>query len=318
MTPHQNRMNPFIKRMADDMRLRNYSANTIDFYTFHVDKFCQYFGKPADQLGPEQIREFQLHLVNEKKISWSSFNQAVCGLRFLYNTTLGKDWTVKHIPFGKRPKKLPTVLSDQEACQLLQSLHNPKHHTVLLTCYAAGLRLAEATHLRVADIDGQRQQLNIRQGKGRKARVVPSSPRLLQALRTYWKIDRPTDFLFPGKTPHNPLSSATVQKACKLAVAKARITKPDVTPHTLRHSWATGMLEAGVDLLTISKLMGHSSFVTTMVYLHVRRQHFDRSPSPIDWLPVRQCPQWAEPREKKETDGKKEKRNPNRNPDDRE
>jgi site-specific recombinase XerD len=118
-------------------------------------------------------------------------------------------------------------------------------------------------------------------------------------------LNRPSDFLFPGKTASVPLSSATIQKACKLAVAKAGITKPAVTPHTLRHSWATGMLEAGVDLLTISKLMGHSSFITTMVYLHVRRQHFDRSPSPLDWLPVRQCPQWAEPR-KDQTDNHKE------------
>lgn len=304
MTPYQNRTSPFTVRMIQDMQLRNYSQNTIDAYTFHVDKFCQHFGKPADQLGPEQIREFQLHLVNHKKVSWSSFNQAVCGLRFLYQTTLGKDWAIKHIPFGKKPKKLPTVLSDDEACQLLQCLHNQKHHAVLLTCYAAGLRLSEATHLRISDIDGQRQQLHIRQGKGRKARLVPASPRLLEALRQYWKLNQPQDYLFPGKLPTNPLSSATIQKACKLAVTKAGITKPAVTPHTLRHTWATGMLEAGVDLLTISKLLGHSSFVTTMVYLHVRRQHFDRSPSPLDWLPVRQCPQWAQPQNPKPDDSR--------------
>jgi len=299
MTPYRKRLNPFIQRMAEDMQLRNFSDNTIDAYTYHVDKFCQHFGKPADQLGPDEVRKYQLFLVNEKKISWSSFNQAVCGLRFLYQVTLKKEWAIKHIPFGKRPKKLPTVLSDQEACKLLQCLHNPKHHAVLLTCYAAGLRLSEASHLKVADIDGQRNQLHIREGKGRKDRIVPASPRLLQALREYWKLKRPSDYLFPGKTATVPLSSATIQKACKLAVAKAQITKPDVTPHTLRHSWATGMLEAGVDLLTISKLMGHFSFVTTMVYLHVRRQHLDRAPSPIDWLPVRQCPQWTEPKDDK-------------------
>lgn len=295
MKPYQQRMNPFIQRMAEDMQVRNFASSTIDAYTYHVDKFCQYFGKPADALGPEHIREFQVYLVQEKKASWSSFNQAVCGLRFLYQVTLGKDWVVKHIPFGKRPKKLPTVLSDDEAGRLLECLHNRKHHAVLLTCYAAGLRVSEATHLRVPDIDGRREQLSIRQGKGRKARVIPASPRLLEALRDYWKINRPVDFLFPGRTPDVPLSSTTIQKACKLAVAKAGITKPAVTPHTLRHTWATGMLEAGVDLLTISKLMGHSSFLTTTVYLHVRRQHFDRSPSPLDWLPTRQCPRWTEP-----------------------
>jgi hypothetical protein len=136
-------------------------------------------------------------------------------------------------------------------------------------------------------------QIHITNGKGSKERLVPASPRLLEELREYWKLQRPGNYLFPGKTADVPLSGTTVQKACKAAVAKAGITK-DVTPHTLRHSYATGMLEAGVDLLTISKLLGHSSFVTTTIYLHVRRQHFDRLPSPIDWLPVRQCPQWAE------------------------
>ena len=161
---------------------------------------------------------------------WSSFNQAVCGLRFLYEVTLGKSWAVRHIPFGKRPKKLPTVLSDQEASRLLQCLKHPKHRAVLLTCYAAGLRLAEATHLRVADLDGQRAQIRITNGKGHKerdqpgvpaGRCPPASPRLLQELREYWKLRRPGNYLFPGKTADVPLSATTVQKACKLAVAKA-------------------------------------------------------------------------------------------------
>jgi site-specific recombinase XerD len=165
---------------------------------------------------------------------------------------------------------------------------------VLLTLYAAGLRLAEATHLKLPDIDSQRMQLKINGGKGGKDRYVPISPRLLEELRTYWKISRPSNYLFPGKTPDTPLSGATVQKACKLAAAQARITKR-VTPHTLRHSYATGLLEAGVDLMAISKLLGHSSFLTTMIYLHCRRQHFNAAPSPIDWLPTRQCPRWVDP-----------------------
>jgi len=293
MTPYKKRLNPYIQRMAEDMQLRNLAESTIDAYTYHVDKFCQYFDKPADQLGPEEIRQYQLYLVKEKKASWSSFNQAVCGLRFLYEVTLQRPWEVRHIPFGKRPKKLPVVLSDEEASRLFECLHNPKHRAVLLTCYAAGLRLREATHLRIADLDGTRQQIHITAGKGSKERIVPASPRLLDELREYWKINRPGNYLFPGKTPARPLSSATIQKACKLGIAQAGIKKA-ATPHTMRHSFATSMLEAGVDVLTISKLLGHASFVTTMIYLHVRRQHFDRSPSPIDWLPVRQCPKWAE------------------------
>jgi site-specific recombinase XerD len=165
---------------------------------------------------------------------------------------------------------------------------------VLLTLYAAGLRLAEATHLKLPDIDSQRMQLKVNGGKGGKDRYVPISPRLLEELRTYWKIARPSNYLFPGKTADVPLSGATVQKACKLAAAQARITKT-VTPHTLRHSFATALLEAGVDLMAISKLLGHSSFLTTMIYLHCRRQHFNAAPSPIDWLPVRQCPRWVDP-----------------------
>ncbi len=293
MTPYRKRMNPFIQRMVEDMQLRNLAPATIDAYTYHVDKFCRHFNKMADELGPEEILEFQLYLVHERKVSWSAFNQAVCGLRFLYEITLQRPWEVRHIPFGKRPKKLPVVLSDEEASRLFECLHNPKHRAVLLTCYAAGLRLREATHLRVADIDGQRQQIHVHNSKGAKDRMVPASPRLLAELRAYWVIHRPGNYLFPGKTPDRPLSSATVQKACKLGIALAGIRKA-ATPHTMRHSFATSMLEAGVDVLTISKLLGHSSFVTTMIYLHVRRQHFDRSPSPIDWLPVRQCPKWAE------------------------
>ena len=260
MTPYQKRMNPFIQRMVGDMQLRNLADATIDAYTYHVDKFCQFFGKPADQLGPEEIRQYQLFLVNEKKSSWSSFNQAVCGLRFLYEITLQRPWAVRHIPFGKRPKKLPVVLSNEEASRLLQCIDNPKHRAVILTSYAAGLRLRETTHLRVADIDGNRAQIRICHGKGSKERIVPASPRLLDELREYWKRTRPGNYLFPGKTPDVPLSSATVQKAYKLALAKAGIQKA-ATPHTMRHSWATGMLEAGVDLLTISKLLGHSSFI---------------------------------------------------------
>lgn len=293
MTPYKKRMNKYIRRMSEDMQLRNFADATIDAYTYHADKFCQYFGKTADELGLEEIREYQLYLVNEKKASWSSFNQAVCGLRFLYEVTLKQNWAVRHIPFGKRPKKLPVVLSDQEAVKLLSCVENPKHRAVLMTCYAAGLRLRETTHLQIQHIDGRREQLHIVAGKGSKDRFVPASPRLLEELREYWKLSRPGSFLFPGKTPNTPLSSTTIQKAMKLAVAKAGIKKA-ATPHTLRHSWATSMLEAGVDLLTISKILGHASFVTTMIYLHVRRQHFDRTPSPIDWLPVRQCPKWAE------------------------
>lgn len=289
-TPHQKRvLSPIAQRMAGDMLVRNLAQRTIDCYTYHVERFSKHFGRPLDQLGPEEIRQFQLHLIEVRKASWSAFNQAVCGLRFLYHVTLPRPWVVQQIPFGKRPKKLPAVLGAEEVSRLLACVPVLKQRTVLLTQYAAGLRLSEATHLQVTDIDSVRMQLKVRHGKGDKQRLVPLSPRLLTELRAYWRQARPATFLFSGKTPDVPLANDTVQKACKLAAALARIPK-HVTPHTLRHSYATGLLEAGVDLLTISRLLGHRSFLTTMVYLHVRQPHLESAPSPLDWLPVRQCP----------------------------
>ena len=294
MTPYQKRtLSPLTQRMVGDMRIRNLAQRTIDNYTYHVERFAQHFGKPLDQLGPEEIRRYQLHLLDVQKASWSSFNQAVCSLRFLYHITLPRPWVVQQIPFGKRPKKLPAVLGVEEVSRLLACVPDLKRRTLLTTLYAAGLRLSEATHLQIADIDSSRMQLNIRQGKGSKQRLVPLSPRMLQTLREYWKQTRPSTYLFPGKTPDVPLANSPVQKACRVAAALARIPK-HVTPHTLRHSYATGLLEAGVDLLTIGRLLGHKRFTTTLIYLHVRRPHLESAPSPLDWLPVRQCPRWVD------------------------
>ncbi|MCL4131534.1 UNVERIFIED_CONTAM: hypothetical protein GTU68_024636, partial [Idotea baltica] len=197
------------------------------------------------------------------------------------------------LPFGKKPKTLPEVLSRDEVSNLLSCITNIKHRAFLLTLYSAGLRLNEASHLKITDIDSQRMQLKVACGKGAKERRVPLSPRLLKELREYWKEVRSPKWLFPGKTFDVPLAPTTIQKTCKAAVRKSGILK-NVTPHTLRHSYATGLLEAGVDLLTISRLLGHKSFSTTMVYLDVRQNHLGTAPSPIDWLPVRQLPQWLQ------------------------
>lgn len=294
MTPYTKRVYAATKRMAEDMLIRNMAITTIDSYTYHVDRIAIYFGIPPEDLTPDHIRTFQLWMIQEKKCSWSAFNQAVCGLRFLYTFTLPREWVVQMIPFGNRPKKLPVVLGQAEVHRLIECVTVPKHRAVLLTLYAAGLRLSEATNLKLPDIDSERMQLRIIQAKGHKDRYVPLSPRLLSELRAYWKHDRPKNYIFPGKTNDVPLSGATIQRTCKMAAAQAHIMKL-VTPHTLRHSFATGLLEAGVDLMAISKLLGHSSFTTTMIYLHCRREHLDSTPSPIDWLPARQCPKWIDP-----------------------
>lgn len=293
MKPYQQRLCPVIERMVGDMKIRHKAQATIDAYTYHVQRFARFLGKPLEQATPDDVRDFQLHLIEDLKVGWSSFNQAVCGLRFLYTYTHRVAWPVNMVPFGKRPRRLPTVLSSEEVEALLQCTSNLKHRTFLMTLYAAGLRLGEAAELRIADIDSRRMQLNIACGKGSRQRLVPLSPRLLAALRQYWKACRPSDRLFPGKQPDRPYAGTSIQKAIKVSAKKAKINKP-VTPHVLRHSYATGLLEAGVDLLTISRLLGHASFTTTMVYLHVRRQHLGSTPSPLDWLPVRQLPGWQQ------------------------
>jgi len=294
MTPWKRRATPLIRRMAEDMLLRNLSERTIDSYTYHVGRFAEFLNKSIEQTTPEDVRSFQLHLVEHKKVGWSSFNQAVCGLRFLFSTTLPREWPVTMIPFGKRPNTLPEVLSAAEVEQLLSCVCSQKHRTVLLTLYAAGLRLSEATSLTIPDIDSSRMLLKVRCGKGRKDRLVPFSPRLLEAWRDYWRTYRPPTYLFPGKSAERPLSGTTIQKVCKQAAFRAGLRK-HITPHTLRHSHATGLLEAGVDLLTIGRLLGHRSFSSTLVYLHVRRPHLESTPSPIDWLPVQQLPGWEAP-----------------------
>ena len=295
MTPHQKHTSPVCKRLAEDMKIRNMATNTIDAYTYHVDKFERFLGsKKIIDATPEDVRRFQLHLIKVRKVGFSSFNQAVCGLRLLFSVTLPRRWPVTMIPFGKRAKRLPTVLSDQEVADLLKCTPNLKHRTFFITLYAAGLRLSEAANLKATDIDSQRMQINIQSGKGKKQRLVPLSPRLLAALREYWKAYRPPQLLFPGNRPDKPYAGTSIQKTIKKSARRAGIKK-NVTPHTLRHSYATGLLEAGVDILTIQALLGHASFSTTMVYLHVRRNHLLRSPSPLDWLPTRQLPKWEDP-----------------------
>jgi integrase/recombinase XerD len=294
MTPFEKRRSPFTKRMIEEMQIRGLANSTIDSYSYHVDRFASFIGKRPENASQEEIRNFQLWMKNELKCSWSQFNQAVSALRWFFTYVYKRDWSVRMIPFGHVPKKLPNVLSYDEVCRLLECVTHPKHHAALATMYAAGLRVRETTHLMIHDIDSSRMMIKIVQGKGGKDRYVPLSPKLLETLRAYYKIEKSKLYLFPGKTRDVPLHPAVLQDVCKMAAAQAKINKR-VTPHTLRHSYATGLLEAGVDLMAISKLLGHRNFTTTMIYLHCRIQHLESTPSPYDWLPVRQCPKWIDP-----------------------
>jgi integrase/recombinase XerD len=272
------------ERMAEDLRIRNYSPRTVECYVSMMARFAREFGKPPGQLGPAEIRAFQVRLI-ESKASWTQFNQAVCALRFFYRVTLPRDFAVEHIPFAKTKKKLPTVLSVDEVRRLLGAVTNIKHRAVLSLIYATGARLSEATHLQVGDIDGARMTVHIRCGKGGKPRMVPMSAALRELLRAYWLVERPCGYLFPGVTPDRPLHDNSVQKVCARARLRARIDKP-ASVHTLRHSYATHLLELGVDLRTIQKLLGHSSLSTTAIYVHVTGRLLDAANKAIDLLAI--------------------------------
>jgi site-specific recombinase XerD len=272
------------QRMIDDLKVRNRSSRTIQSYIAHVAKFARYFGRSPELLGPEEIRQFQVYLVEQRRVSWSNFNQAVCALRFLYRHTLGRDWVVAHIPFPRQPKKLPVVLSQAEVIRFLDAIRTIKFRAILMTVYAAGLRLSEVTHLRVSDIDSQRMVIRVRQGKGQKDRYVMLSARLLEVLRLYWRAERPADFLFPSrKDQQQPLNKEVVQRACRQAGLDSGISKP-VTVRMLRHCFATHLLETGTDIRVIQTLLGHSSVSTTQIYTHVSAKTVRATESPLELL----------------------------------
>ena len=272
------------ERRVEDMRVRNLAANIQRAYLQHVARFAKYFGRSPTLLGPEEIRSYQIHLIEIEQRSRSTLVVATAALRFLYIVTLKRDWSIDEIPMSKVPLKLPQVLSADEIIRLLESIRSIKHRTVLMVAYAAGLRISEATHLRVRDIDSQRMVLRVEQGKGNTDRYVMLSPRLLEFLRTYWRIGRPQYWLFPGSPPDKPIDPNTVRQACHAARRRAGITKP-VTPHTLRHAFATHLLESGTDVRTIQLLLGHRSLATTSRYLKVATSTVCATASPFDRLP---------------------------------
>jgi site-specific recombinase XerD len=250
-----------------------------------IANFAQHFRAAPDRLGPEHIREYQLFLVQRKKASWAVFNQAVCALRFFYHHTLHRNWMIEHIPYPRHEQKLPLVLSPAEVAAVFEATGNLKHRTILMTIYAAGLRVSELTNLQVADIDSQRQVICVHQGKGRKDRQVMLSPKLLELLRIYWTGYRPTLWLFPGKLPERPISRGTVFTICRRAGAAAHLSKP-ISPHTLRHCFATHLLEDATDLRRIQILLGHRNLKTTARYLHVSNLAVRTTVSPLDRLPA--------------------------------
>ncbi|WP_199917047.1 tyrosine-type recombinase/integrase [Parazoarcus communis] len=266
---------PLRQRMLEDMSIRNFAENTQLSYLQQISAYARYVSRSPEVLGPEDVRTYQVHLVEGRKLSAASVGIATSALRLLYKFTLKRDWAPEDIPMPKKPFRLPVILSRDEVTRLLESVANLKHRTLLTTTSAAGLRVSEATHLRVTDIDSQRMVLRIDQGKGRKNRDVMLSPRRLEALRAYWRCERPRMWLFPGKLPEQPIAKGAVEAACQKARRTAGLTKA-VTPHSLRHAFATHLLEAGTDVRTIQLLLGHDHLALP----ESRHQHGVCDPQP--------------------------------------
>jgi integrase/recombinase XerD len=276
-------MTPLRRRMIEDMTLRNLTPQTIQSYVQCVARFARYFNASPEHLGPEHVRTFLLHLVQERRVSFSHYKQTRSALRFVYRVTLGRGDVPESIPPAKQPRTLPVVLSPDEVARFFAAIRNVKHRAILMTAYAGGLRVSEVTQLRVADIDSSRMVIRVRQGKGRKDRYVMLSPRLLEILRAYWKAVRPPDVLFPGATIDRPITTASIRKVCQRARRAAGMGK-QITTRTLRHSFATHLLENGTDLRTIQVLLGHRSFGTTARYVHVATASLASTRSPFDRL----------------------------------
>ncbi|HEY7616283.1 MAG TPA: tyrosine-type recombinase/integrase [Terriglobales bacterium] len=278
-------MTPLRQRMSEDMQVRNLSPHTQTSYVQQVSLFARHFDKSPQELGPEDIRTYQVYLTNEKKLSPASILIAVSALRFLYKVSLKKDWTFEDvIPAPKKPQKLPVVLSPEEVLHFLECVGSTKHRAILTTCYAAGLRISEAVHLNPTDIDSQRMVIRVDQGKGQKDRYVMLSPKLLETLRNYWRAVRPKGCLFEGDISGQPITRSAVEQACLKARRISGIRKP-ISPHSMRHAFAVHLLESGTDVRTIQLLLGHRSLATTARYLRIATSKVCSTSSPLDLLP---------------------------------
>ena len=268
-------------KMKMDLELKNFSPKTVSCYLHWMVQFVRHYDRSPVDMGEDEIRKYLYHLIKVKKVSQSSINQAYSAMKFFYTTTLEREWNPLRIPRVKNGKRLPIVLSMEEVERLLGCIDNLKHLTILTTIYSGGLRVGEATRLKVSNLDSKRMTIRVEGGKGNKDRYTLLARHTLALLRTYWKVYRPDDWLFPGADPDEPISTASVRTVFKKALQKAGIAKK-ATVHTLRHSFATHLLESGTDLYYIQHLLGHTTAKTTSVYLHITGKDLARVRSPID------------------------------------
>lgn len=278
------------KITLEELERRNYTQSTTRAYLRTIDEFARHFNRPPDQLGPEQIREYVAHLFRDRKLADNTVNQRVGALRFFFIKTLRKAWSVEETPYPKKRLHLPVILSQDEVARLIESALIPFHRTILVTLYATGVRRAELANLKINDIDSQRMVVHVLGGKGRKDRDVMLSPNLLEELRQHYRrlSRKPSEWLFPGGQRHtadSPMNAKVVWYACREAAKRAGIRK-QLHPHTLRHCFATHLLEAGADLRTIQMLLGHSDLKETTIYLHLSQRHLSATASPLDALSI--------------------------------
>ncbi len=267
------------------MSLRRFSEKTQKSYLSSVTGLARYFKLSPEKINKQMIEEYMLHVIQDRKLKWGSCNTILVGLRFFYIKMLGMDSLFINIPINKKGCELPEILSSDELESLFTVMPNQKHRTLLMTAYAAGLRVSELVNLKLADIDSKRMMIRVHQGKGRKDRYTILSKRLLKELRIYWKMYSPNLWLFSGRDPEQPLPSGTAQKIYYKAKERAGIKKGKCI-HTLRHCFGTHLLEAGVDLRTIQMLMGHSNIKTTIIYLQLSKKHLSSTQSPLDLLEI--------------------------------
>lgn len=273
------------KLMLEELQRRNYSQTTVTSYIRAVADFARYFHRPPDQLGPDQIRTYQLHLLKDRKQGVRTVGTQTAALRFFFCKTLKRNYPVEEVPYPRAPRKLPIILTPEEAIRLIDSASNLFHRAMLMTLYSTGMRRAELCHLKVADIDSVRMVIPIRHGKRNRDRDVPLSPKLLETLREYWHWMHPKTYLFPGTKDgwraDQPITPKVLWEACREAAQTAGINK-GVRPHLLRHSFATHLLEGGADLPTVQLLLGHSDLKATSIYLHLSERHLKAAGTPID------------------------------------
>jgi integrase/recombinase XerD len=271
------------RRMIQAMTVRGFAPSTHESYIFAVRGLAKHYRRSPDQLSADEVQAYLAHMLTERKLSWSTCNIAAQAFRFLYHVTLGRDCVKFEVPAAKQPQRLPEILSREEVARLIEAPPNPKHRLLLATIYSAGLRVSEAVRLRVSDVDRDRMTLRVEQGKGKKDRVVPLSRRLVDQMETHWRTEPPRLWLFPNRFGTRPIDLTVAQKVFMLAKLRARIAKRGGI-HSLRHAFATHLIEAGAEIPIVQRLLGHRSVSTTMRYFHISQARFAGIRSPLDLL----------------------------------